>query len=413
MTVLHLVAISWGGSYDYTHNIHRNLVSAGYHSYIAIAGRRIIAPDEKEIKIHQTQIPLAERIKRRIHNLFINKVKPFLDSKYTGTNFAERITQFNAKDLVHALPEKPNYIFVHWVSGYANAKYVSDLQYLTGAKVFYFMIDEAILSGACHYPWDCLGYQSGCKDCKMTNSLLLKHFIRQNFLFKKKYLVKEKNVIYPTTFDLLRLKKSPLWEDATTYRLLEAIDETLFSPLDDNRQLRKQFNIPDGKKVVFFGCSYLDEIRKGMKTLITSLSMIERKDVVFLAAGKNILPDMGLDIIFAGHLDMKALAQAYQVADVFVCPSLEDSGPQMINMGIMSCTPVVACEMGVALDIVQTGVTGYRAKYNDAEDMAKGINIILDLTTHEYLKMSQRCRELGLMSFSRKVQMDFFHKLLK
>ena len=42
--ILHLVSISWGGSYDYTHNIHQNLVNNGYDSFISIAGRRIITP---------------------------------------------------------------------------------------------------------------------------------------------------------------------------------------------------------------------------------------------------------------------------------------------------------------------------------------------------------------------------------
>ena len=340
-------------------------------------------------------------------------VNPLVDSKYTGTNFTERITQFNAKDLVDSLPETPDLIFVHWVSGYANAKYVNDLQRLTGSMVYYIMIDEAILSGACHYPWDCKGYQNGCKNCKMTSSLILKNFVRQNYLFKKRHLLKEKNVIYPTTFDLLRLQKSPLWKNAKTYRLLEAIDENLFCPVEDKQKLREMFNIPDEKKVVFFGCSYLDEVRKGMKTLIASLDMLKRNDIVFLVAGKNTLPDMKQEIIFVGHLDMEKLAQAYQVADVFVCPSLEDSGPQMINMSIMSGTPVVAFEMGVAIDIVHTGQTGYRAKFNDSEDMAKGINYILDLPASEYHQMEKRCRELAVNSFSKQIQLQFFKELFE
>ena len=413
LVILHLETRDSGGAHDYTYNIHRNMVAAGYHSYLCIAGGRVINPDGTESSIKWSRMSVKDRVKRAIHSRYMKWMKPYVNPQYSGVNLTERITMFNPQDLLDVLPEKPDYIFVHWVSLFANAKYVNELQRLTGAKVYYIMIDEAILSGACHYPWDCDGYQTGCRDCKMTDARVLKFFIRRNFLFKQRHLVEDKHVIYPTTFDLQRLKKSLLWKGAQTYRLIEAIDDTLFCPTDNKQELLKLFGIPEGKKVVFFGCSNLNDERKGMRTLISSLNMIKRDDVVFLAAGRDNLTDIKGNVIFTGHLDMAKLAEAYQVADVFVCPSLEDSGPQMINMGIMTGVPVVAFEMGVALDIVHTGETGYRAKFNDAADMAKGINYVLDMPTADYEKMSKRCRELALNTFSMAAQRDFFKQLLE
>ena len=208
--ILHLVSISWGGSYDYTHNIHQNLVNNGYDSFISIAGRRIITPTDSSIPIICEKPSLKERLKRKVHRFVMNCLKPNIDIRYAGMNLTERMTEHNAQDLLNAMPVTPDVIMVHWVSGYANAKYVNDLQKATGAKVYYIMIDEAILSGCCHYPWDCIGYMNGCKNCKITNSRILKHLIRKNYKFKERYLVQEKNVIYPTTFDYIRLMKSPL-----------------------------------------------------------------------------------------------------------------------------------------------------------------------------------------------------------
>ena len=389
------------------------MVAAGYRSYLSIAGGKVLTPEGEELPIKWSRMSLGDRVRRAIHSRYMTWVKPYVNPKYSAVNLTERITMFNPRDLIDVLPERPDYIIVHWVSLYANAKYVKELQRLTGAKVYYIMIDEAMLSGACHYPWDCDGYQTGCRNCPMTDEGLLKLFIRRNFLFKQRYQLNDKHVIYPTTFDLLRLKKSLIWKDAKTYRLIEAIDENLFCPVENKENLRRTFKIPDGKKVVFFGCSNLSDERKGMKTLILSLNMIDRDDVVFLAAGRDSLEEVNQDIIFTGHLNMEELARAYQVADVFVCPSLEDSGPQMINMGIMTGVPVVAFEMGVALDIVHTGKTGYRAKFNDAEDMAKGINYILDLSDSDYAQMSKECRKLALQTFSMEVQREFFKQLLE
>ena len=413
IVVLHLETRNSGGAHDYTFNIHNNMLSAGYHSYLAIYGSVILSPNGTEIAVAKKKIPVMERVRRKIHETFIKKMKPYVDPKYCAANLTERITLFNVKDLLAVLPEKPDYIFVHWVSGYATAKYVSELQRLTGAKVYYLMIDEAILSGACHYPWDCNGYQNGCRNCKITDSCILKWFIRKNYIFKERYLVKDKNVIYPSTFDLIRLQKSSLWKGAKTLKLLEAVDETLFCPADKVEPLFKKFNIPYGKRVIFFGCSDLKEERKGMTKLIEALNLLERSDIVLLTAGRDELPPLRHEAIVLGHLDMKTLAQAYQVADVYVCPSLEDSGPQMINMALMTGVPVVSFEVGEALDIVITGKTGYRAKFCDVEDLAHGLNYVLDLSMDEYHRMKKYCRKMALEEFSFRSQMDFFKQLFE
>lgn len=407
--ILHLAATSHGGAYDYTYNIHQNLLNGGYRSYLAIIDK-IFTPVGEEITIEDYYPPLYERLKNSLHEYVVRKYRPGIDSKYSGYNLKERIKLYNSELLFNALPEKPNYIFIHWVSGYANAKFVRELQKLTGAEVYHFMIDEAILSGGCHYPWNCNGYQRGCRNCAMTNSKIMQFFIHHNYLYKKHYISRDKNVIYPTTFDYNRLSKSPLWRGATAYKLIEAIDENLFAPIAEKEELKIFFHIPPEKKVVFFGCTSLDEPRKGMALLIDAINMINRDDIVFLAAGSNAL-HFNKDVIYAGYLDKETLAKAYQLADVFVCPSLEDSGPQMINMSIMSGTPAVAFETGVALDIIFTGQTGYRAKYNNAEDLAKGINYILDLPKEKYNQLKKDCRAFALNNFSTKSQLQFFKKL--
>jgi glycosyltransferase involved in cell wall biosynthesis len=107
------------------------------------------------------------------------------------------------------------------------------------------------------------------------------------------------------------------------------------------------------------------------------------------------------------------IASAYQAADVYVCPSIEDSGPMMINQSIMCGTPVVSFEMGVALDLVVTGKTGYRAKLKDTGDMAKGILDILTLDEDNYKIMSVNCRELALKLCSPDVQSEKIENILR
>jgi glycosyltransferase involved in cell wall biosynthesis len=69
--------------------------------------------------------------------------------------------------------------------------------------------------------------------------------------------------------------------------------------------------------------------------------------------------------------------------------------------------------MGVSLDLVINGETGYRAKLKDSSDMASGILKILKLNSGEYSKMSINCRNLALKLCSPETRMGALENLLK
>jgi glycosyltransferase involved in cell wall biosynthesis len=176
------------------------------------------------------------------------------------------------------------------------------------------------------------------------------------------------------------------------------------------------------KQIIFMGATAIGEERKGARYMMEALRILSaslpagtKEKVFVMIAGRsdnNALKDIPFPHKFIGFLnDDRLLALAYQSADILVCPSIEDAGPMMINEAIMCGTPVVAFEMGVALDLVHTGKTGYRAKLRDSEDLAKGIATMLDLSQDEYKVMSSNCRELGLRLCHPKVQVDSFEKL--
>ena len=66
----------------------------------------------------------------------------------------------------------------------------------------------------------------------------------------------------------------------------------------------------------------------------------------------------------------------------------------------MCGTPVVAFNMGSAIDLVINGKTGYKAELGDVADLAYGIDYLLSMNTDEYSKMSAACRSLALELYS-------------
>lgn len=57
---------------------------------------------------------------------------------------------------------------------------------------------------------------------------------------------------------------------------------------------------------------------------------------------------------------------------------------------------VKAFEIGVALDLVHNGETGYRAKLKDYVDLAEGIKWFLSLNKNEFEKIKYNCRNSAL-----------------
>jgi glycosyltransferase involved in cell wall biosynthesis len=77
----------------------------------------------------------------------------------------------------------------------------------------------------------------------------------------------------------------------------------------------------------------------------------------------------------------------------------------------MCGTPVVAFEMGVALDLVITGYTGYRAKLGDVNDLANGIQNIINLNSDQYNTIAQNCRAHALELCNPFKQIEKLNKL--
>jgi len=133
--------------------------------------------------------------------------------------------------------------------------------------------------------------------------------------------------------------------------------------------------------------------------------------LILVSAGekvnKKFFSKISIHYKHIGHLSGDSeLVRAYQMADIFVSPSIEDSGPMMINESIMCGTPVVSFNMGVASDLVITNETGYLAMLRDAHDLANGIRELLTLSDKNYQLMKKNCRQVGMEKTSENSQIS-------
>jgi glycosyltransferase involved in cell wall biosynthesis len=349
------------------------------------------------------------------------------DPNYFFLQINEQELIWKTKTLLKKAKIKPDVIIVLYAKKFVNIKNIYELYKKTHARIFWLMYDMAPFTGGCHYAWDCEGYKNSCGNCPGLYSSDPFDISYKNLIYKKEFLDKTNiQVLAGSEWQYLQAKMSTLLKNKQIHKMLISIDSSIFKPVDKEK-LRIGMKITSNKKIIFFGAVGLTEIRKGMHYLIESLNKLKEivkntdsdleKSILLLVAGKGfdaIVDLLPFESTYLGYLDNNyGIASAYQAADVFLCPSIEDSGPMMINQSIMSGTPVVSFEMGVSLDLVITGETGYRAKIRDSNDMAQGIFNILRLNSDDYNKLSIRCRELALKLCSPEARVEIFENLIK
>jgi glycosyltransferase involved in cell wall biosynthesis len=403
--ILNLSALDYSGAGKFAVDFSRLLQKNGLQSYLVVkdskvGGDGIIAYQDSSFDNALGKFQRKSYKKKLTDDLFAYD--------YYFYNKYETLSVVSAQKILALIPKKPDVIFVHWVTDFINAKVIHELHRLTKAKIYWLVIDNAPLTGGCHYPWTCDGYTRSCSACPAIRAGEYKWLAEKNLSFKQKYLPDDLCLITFSQSDYVRAKQSSLFRDKHVLKLIGFVDEEKFT-LGDKVAARRYFNVPADKTVLFFGASSLKEKRKGMQLLLDALTTNPTDEFTLLIAGE--FPTEGLkgNARNLGYLNEDELVIAYQAADVFICPSVEDSGPMMINQSLMCGTPVVAFDTGVAQDLVIYEQTGYRAKLADVQDLAKGIAYVVNRDVSSQVALQSRCRNMALQAYGR---VAFTNKLL-
>lgn len=278
-------------------------------------------------------------------------------------------------------------------------------------QIHFMGVDYSQMSGGCHFTGDCQRYQHGCGLCPAISSKRLKDFTFLNVQYRKKIYETVRPVVYGNSY--MRecfYSKAYLLKDARIEQSYDIYDMNEFCPID-KASLREKYQIAAHKRfVIFFGCQSLHETRKGMSYLLDSLKLLwdhlneeERRSIQLIVAGRHfdVISDKVLfDTINCGYVEMSQMPELYSLADVYLSPSIHDAGPTMVNQSLSCGTPVVAFEVGTALESIKDKPTGYCAKVGDSADFAKGIETVFRLSEEERLHARQMCRDYAIKHFS-------------
>jgi glycosyltransferase involved in cell wall biosynthesis len=344
----------------------------------------------------------------KVHNrLKIRKTDPV----FCMQSIDEISNYIPTKKILKKIPFKPDvfiYLFPH---RFLNAKNLYELSLKTSSIICVIPADMAQFTGGCHYTNECTRFKYQCGCCPGLYSKKVNDITNSNLIHKKKYYSQTQLYTLTNTWTSKYITQSSIFINKPNFFINDVVNEITYSP-GNKEESKKIFNIPINKNVIFFGATAVNEKRKGFSYLVDAINKLynelkenEKEEIVIAIAGKittDISSLFPFKVFTLGHLTHDQLIHAFRMADVFVSPSIQDTGPMMVLQSLMCGTPVVAFEMGNSVDYIINNLTGFSAPLYDTKKLKEGIKILLMKKEEEKILISKYCRDFAVKTASLK-----------
>ncbi len=389
MKILHFSTFDIeGGAGSAAFQLHESFLKAGLDSLMIVKNKK--SKSDTVIVINNSCLSrFLQKIKRNKLTYFVHTKVFHLLKKMGQENI---LSKFNANKSCLQFEDIKNYlksadiICLHWIDGFLSTELIRQIQKFSNIPIIWILQDIEPITGGCHYTGGCKGYMKSCGKCPQLKSWQERDESRIIWEQKKNDL-EDLNIIIvsPTSWVYDRVKESSLFSKNPNEKILLGVDTRIFKTGEKNIA-RKKIGLSEDSKIIFFGAQNTNEGRKGMDVFLESIKFLKERiesehkemleKILIVSAGRSPLNRINNHFKYT-HLgwisSQEKLAQIFQAADVFACPSIEDAGPVMINQSIACGTPVVSFNMGVAADLITRDDRGYIAKNFDASDFADGL----------------------------------------
>jgi len=335
---------------------------------------------------------------------------------FSPADFGENISK-------NKLVKEADIIHIHWINqGFLSLRNIQQLLSLN-KPVVYTLHDMWLFTGGCHYAGTCENYSIKCGNCKFLknpkpNDLSYKILQKKIKLFSSGNL----HIIACSNWLANKAKQSTLLKNFPITSIPNPIDTKIFQPISKKTALQK-WNLEPSKKYILFGSANIFDKRKGLIYFMEALNfmklnmpkILENTECLVFGKMKHELNEnFPIKVNSLGYLQhTEDIVKAYNAADVFVLPSLEDNLPNTIMEASACGTPTVAFNTGGIPEMIVHETTGYLSDYKSAESIAKGLQYVFENKT----LLAQNARNFALKNYSSEVVAQiftsFYEKILK
>ena len=334
---------------------------------------------------------MYERLGIFIHNGFNRENLFAVSQANTGVDIS-RYNEVKRADIIH----------IHWINqGFLSLKDVQRLVAI-GKPIVWTMHDMWPCTGICHHARDCVSFMSQCGGCFFLQSKKELDLSTAVFQKKQQWIFCEENITMVGCSQWLarKAKISALTKNHRVVSIPNPIDIQQFKSYSDKGSCRRRLGLPEHKQLILFGAANVTDKRKGIYYLIDAINRLlvvdpclaEKMGIVAFGEAKaefvNLvkIPVYPLGYVF----DVSQIVALYNAIDVFVTSSLEENLPNTI-MEAMACgVPCVGFRIGGIPEMIDHKENGYIAAYKDADDLAAGIDWMLNKADRDELSRNAR-----------------------
>lgn len=293
-----------------------------------------------------------------------------------------------------------------WINGLLNSSQIRRLSDLTRSPVVWTLMDHAPLTGGCHYTGGCRRFADRCGCCPVLGSQS-PHDLSARILARKKANLGRARMalVACSKQDEALARQSALFARTPMAIIPVPVDAETFRPVNP-AAAREVLGLPPEPRLIFFGAYDWRDKRKGIRYLLDALQILarERPDLTslcqLLVAGREAPQELLALPYKIHHLgvlgDQRSLALAYQSADLFVSPSVDDSGPMMVLESLLCGTPIAAFPIGYAADLLPQHRIGGLAKLADAHSLARTLQELLAMPRDSFRAMQEQARQTAV-----------------
>jgi glycosyltransferase involved in cell wall biosynthesis len=362
--ILHITANESGGAGIACRRLHEALLAAGADSHILYLWCKTESVHER---IHSAQQILTQKWGKTTFSLHH---KSNLAYNRIGVSFDKRVFLNGPRSLYRLeqldLVKTADIVHLHWVP-----KMLHFPTFFADKSKHYIwtMHDMQPFTGGNHY-------ETG-NDLTRFESVLLR-----NEQIKKRALKGTKlQVISPSHWLANLAQQSEVFRDFPMHVLPNPVPTDVFAPIPRSAaRTQLGINIGENKKLLLFVAENIQDERKGFWHLLQALKQLKtpEKLALLVIGNTDALTDMPIETHHLGYVsEPEKLALAYNAADAFVIPSLEDNLPNTMVESLACGTPVIGFKIGGIPDLVVHGQTGWLAE-NIKAGLAMAFQDLLD-----------------------------------
>jgi glycosyltransferase involved in cell wall biosynthesis len=254
-----------GGAAKAAFRLHQALRDRGLNSRMVVLNRDGSDPDVKRVGRSTAGMEASLLFRDAAHKAvqFLKKPKDSFDFDLTAFSAptAALIQESESADVLQ----------LHWVRGLLSTAQLRRMAHASGKPVVWTLMDLAPLTGGCHYPGECTGYEKTCGECPVLRSHSSHDPSRRTWRRRQRHFADTPvTIVAPTTWVAEHVRRSSLLSAARCELIPLSIDTTLFRP--GRQQLaREVLSLPPTAFILFCGAQQLRQERKGLAQLVGAL----------------------------------------------------------------------------------------------------------------------------------------------